>query len=109
MDYSEDYADPNAEVWTYAEAGSPLPKPEGYTGPRSYFDYLQTVQKKGEHGDAFGYKTVNSDAAGWLIATHHGGLGGGLSFKPHLVAYRDRARGVLYGGLHRHPFCRWWF
>ena len=68
LDYSEDYADPNAEVWTYAEAGSPLPKPEGYDGPRSYFEYLQTVQKKGEHGEAFGYKTVNADAAGWLVA-----------------------------------------
>ncbi len=68
LDYSEDYADPNAEVWTYAEAGSPLAKPEGYTGPRSYFDYLQTVQKKGTHGEALGYKTVNADAAGWLIA-----------------------------------------
>ena len=68
LNYSEDYSDPNAEVWTYAEAGSPLPKPEGYEGPRSYFDYLQTVKKKGEHGDAFGYKTVNADAAGWLVA-----------------------------------------
>ncbi len=68
LDYSEDYSDPEAEVWTYAEAGSPLPKPEGYDGPRSYFEYLQTVQKDGEHGKAFGYKTVNSDAAGWLIA-----------------------------------------
>lgn len=61
---TEDYSDPEAEVWTYAEAGRPLPKPEGYTGPRSHFDYLQTVQKDGEHGDAFGYKTVNSDVAG---------------------------------------------
>lgn len=68
LDYSEDYADPDAEVWTYAEAGSPLPKPEGYVGPRSYFEFLQTVEKKGEHGDAFGYKTVNADALGWLIA-----------------------------------------
>ncbi len=68
LDYSEDYSDPDAEVWTYAEAGSPLPKPEGYDGPRSYFDYLQTVEKKGTHGEVFGYKTVNSDAAGWLIA-----------------------------------------
>lgn len=68
LDYSEDYSDPDAEVWTYAEAGSPLPKPEGYTGPRSYFEYLQTVEKLGEHGDAFGYKTVNADAAGWLVA-----------------------------------------
>lgn len=68
LDYSEDYADPNAEVWTYAKAGSPLPTPPGYTGPRSYFEYLQTVKKKGIHGEAFGYKTVNSDTLGWLIA-----------------------------------------
>ncbi len=68
LDYSEDYADPDAEVWTYAKAGSPLPVPEGYEGPRSYFEYLQTVQKKGSHGAAFGYKTVNADALGWLIA-----------------------------------------
>lgn len=69
LDYSEDYSDPEAEVWTYAEAGSPLPKPEGYDGPRSYFEYLQTVQQNDDaHGEVFGYKTVNSDAAGWLIA-----------------------------------------
>ncbi len=68
LDYSEDYADPKAEVWTYAEAGSPLPKPAGYTGPRSYFEFLQTVKKKGQHGEAFGYKTVNADTLGWLIA-----------------------------------------
>ncbi len=60
LDYSENYADPNAEVWAYAKAGSPLPPPPGYTGPRSYFDYLQTVKKKGVHGGAFGYKTVNA-------------------------------------------------
>lgn len=66
--YSEDYADPNADVWIYSAAGSPLPKPEGYTGPRSYFEYLQTVRKEGEHGTAFGYKTINTDALGWIIA-----------------------------------------
>jgi CubicO group peptidase (beta-lactamase class C family) len=68
LKYSEDYADPNAEVWTYAEAGSPLPKPDGYEGPHSYFEFLQTVKKEGEHGEAFGYKTVNADVLGWLIA-----------------------------------------
>ncbi|MEC5214079.1 CubicO group peptidase (beta-lactamase class C family) [Polaromonas sp. CG_9.5] len=68
LDYSEDYANPKAEVWVYAEAGSPLPKPAGYTGPRSYFEFLQTVKKKGTHGEAFGYKTVNADTLGWLIA-----------------------------------------
>ena len=68
LDFSEDYADPKADIWTYSRAGSPLPVPPGYTGPRSYFDFLQTVRKKGEHGAAFGYKTVNADTLGWLIA-----------------------------------------
>jgi len=68
LKFSEDYSDPNAEVWAHARAGNPLPKPEGYTGPRSYFEFLQTVQKQGEHGEAFGYKTANTDALGWVIA-----------------------------------------
>lgn len=68
LQYSEDYANPNAEVWAHAHAGNPLPKPEGYTGPRSYFDFLQTVKKQGEHGEAFGYKTVNTDTLGWILA-----------------------------------------
>ena len=66
--YSENYADPSAEVWRYSEAGSPMPKPAGYEGPIGYFEYLQTVQKEGEHGDAFAYKTINADALGWIIA-----------------------------------------
>lgn len=70
--YSEDYADPDADVWVYSAAGSPLPKPEGYKGPRSYFEYLETVAKQGEHGSAFGYKTVNTDALGWIIARASG-------------------------------------
>ncbi|MGP2490902.1 serine hydrolase domain-containing protein [Mesorhizobium sp. PUT5] len=66
--YSEDYSDPDADVWRHGAAGNPLPKPEGYTGPRSYFEYLETVAKEGEHGAAFGYKTINTDALGWIIA-----------------------------------------
>lgn len=70
--YSEDYADPKAEVWQFSAAGSTLPPPPGYTGPRSYYDYLQTVQKQGRHGEAFGYKTINSDTLGWIIARRTG-------------------------------------
>jgi CubicO group peptidase (beta-lactamase class C family) len=68
LQYSEDYADPNAEVWAFSQAGSPLPKPKDYQGPRSYYEYLQTVRPQGEHGAAFAYKTVNSDVMGWIIA-----------------------------------------
>lgn len=68
LQYSEDYSDPDAEVWQHAAAGNPLPKPEGYSGPRTYFEFLQTVQKQGEHGSSFAYKTINTDVLGWLIS-----------------------------------------
>ena len=68
LDYSEDYADPEADIWQYSAAASPLPKPSDYSGPEGYFEYLQIVEQNGDHGDAFGYRTVNSDALGWIIA-----------------------------------------
>ncbi len=68
LKYSEDYADPNADIWVYSAAASPLPKPEGYEGPNGYFEYLQTVQPLGSHGDAFHYMTINTDALGWIVS-----------------------------------------
>lgn len=68
LKYSEDYADPNAEVWAHAQAGNPLPKPKGYAGPRTYYEFLQSVQLEGKHGVAFSYKTINTDVLGWVIA-----------------------------------------
>ncbi len=66
--FSEDYTNPAAEIWDHALAGNPLPKPADYAGPRSYYEYLVTVQKDGTHGEAFGYKTVNTDVLGWVLA-----------------------------------------
>lgn len=68
LDYSEDYADPEADIWIYSAAASPLPKPKGYEGPNGYFEYLQTVKQDGVHGEAFGYRTINTDALGWIIS-----------------------------------------
>lgn len=66
--YSEDYADPNADIWIYSAAANPLPKPQGYKGPNGYWEYLQQVQPEGKHGEAFHYKTINSDMLGWIIS-----------------------------------------
>jgi len=66
--FDENYDDPNADIWTYSAAGSPLPKPPGYDGPVGYIDYLQTVEQDGEHGETFGYKTVNTDVLAWIVA-----------------------------------------
>ncbi|GAA4132178.1 serine hydrolase [Sphingobacterium kyonggiense] len=68
LDYSEDYADPKADVWIFSAAGNPTPLPKDYTGPTNYYEYLETVKKAGEHGKAFGYKTINTDAMGWIIS-----------------------------------------
>lgn len=68
LKFSEDYADPNADIYKFSAAGNPLPKPKDYNGPKTYYEYLQTVQKDGTHGVAFGYKTVNADVLGWIIA-----------------------------------------
>lgn len=68
LKFSEDYADPNAEINQYAIAGNPFPKPQDYDGPVGYYEYLETVQKDGEHGEAFAYRSINSDALGWIIS-----------------------------------------
>jgi len=68
LSYSEDYANPKADIWVYSAAASPLPKGKDYQGPDGYFEYLQGVKKEGQHGEAFGYKTINTDALGWIVA-----------------------------------------
>lgn len=68
LDYSEDYSDPEADIWVYSKAASPLPKPKDYEGPNGYFEYLQTVGQNGLHGEVFGYRTINTDALGWIIS-----------------------------------------
>jgi len=65
--YSENYADPKAEIWSHSRAGGILPRAPGYDGPTSFYAFLETLQKEGEHGQAFAYKTVNTDVLGWLI------------------------------------------
>jgi CubicO group peptidase (beta-lactamase class C family) len=68
LKYSEDYSDPKAEIWLFSAAGNPFPKPASYQGPANYYEYLQTVRKEGTHGEVFGYKTINTDAMGWIIS-----------------------------------------
>ena len=69
IQYSEDYNNPNAEVWQYSQAGNPF-KSEKYTGPQNIYEYLETVKKipKQEHGELFGYKTINTEVMGWIIS-----------------------------------------
>ena len=72
LDYNENYADPESDIWLYAAAGNPAPKPASYTGPRSLYEFLQGVEQDGEHGEKFVYKSINTDVLAWVIARASG-------------------------------------
>ena len=65
--YSEDYTDPEADVRTYGRAAGMAPQPPGYDGPRTIFAFLQGLKKEGQHGDAFAYKTCNTEVLSWVV------------------------------------------
>ncbi len=69
LQYSEDYSDPNAEIWAYSASGNVF-RGAGYKGPKNYYEYLKTVKKiaGAEHGEAFGYRTINTELLGWIIS-----------------------------------------
>lgn len=65
--YSEDYNNPNAEIWKFSAAGNPMIEHRPGT-PQGYYEYLPTIIKDGEHGNVFGYRTVNAEVLGWIIS-----------------------------------------
>ncbi|HUX73120.1 MAG TPA: serine hydrolase [Steroidobacteraceae bacterium] len=65
--YSEEYADPHAEIWAYARAGGLRPRDPGRHGPANYYEFLATLRKQGEHGRSFEYKTVNTEVLCWIM------------------------------------------
>ncbi|HOZ26547.1 MAG TPA: serine hydrolase [Hyphomonadaceae bacterium] len=67
VQYSENYTDPNAEVRSYGIAAGFSPPPAGYSGAETIFDFLRTLKKQGEHGQAFAYKTCNTEVLSWIV------------------------------------------
>lgn len=66
--YTEVYTDPNSDAFAFVRAGGMMPRPPGYDGPKTTYDYLKTLKKSGEHGREFHYKSVNTEVAGWLVS-----------------------------------------
>jgi len=67
VQYSENYADPKAEVWDYSRAGSMLPAGPNYQGPKTYYEFLVKLKKEGNHDEVFGYKTINAEILAWMV------------------------------------------
>lgn len=66
LKYNEIYGDPNSDIARYRLAGSAI-RDTAYAGPQTYYDYLVTLQKEGEHDAQFTYKTVNTEVLGWIL------------------------------------------
>lgn len=65
--YSETYTDPAAEVHAYVRASGTSPRLADYDGPESIVEFLTMLKKEGEHGEAFAYKTCNTEVLGWAV------------------------------------------
>ena len=63
--YNEVYGDKNSDVWKMRRASGMAPPEPGLPG--SLLEYLPTVPKSGTHGEAFTYRTVNTDVLAWII------------------------------------------
>ena len=67
LTYAEDYVAVDSAAWQLSRAGGFLARPDGYTGPQSFFEYFRTLTKSGPHGDKIPYKTVNTDVLGAVL------------------------------------------
>lgn len=65
--YSENYADPAAEIWLHARAGGLFPPAPDGSGAIGFYGFLKTLRQEGPHGADFAYKTVSTDVLGWMI------------------------------------------
>lgn len=72
IDFSEDYADPSSGIGALSAALALTPRPAGYAGPSFLPDFLPTIRKAGQHGEAFVYRTANTDVLAWIIARIEG-------------------------------------
>ena len=68
LDFSENYVGGSDSFLSFARAVGVYQRPAGYAGPSSITQFLPTVARKGAHGEAFTYRSPNTEVLGWLIA-----------------------------------------
>ena len=65
--YSEDYADPDADVWSYVKSVGLLEAEANYEGPANIKEYLAQMEFATEPGTRFEYVTPVTEIVAWLI------------------------------------------
>ncbi len=72
LDFSEDYTDARSGIGAFSMALGLTPRPADYAGPQDVYAFLPTIAKSGEHGEAFTYRTCNTEVLGWIVARTEG-------------------------------------
>lgn len=67
MDFNEDYADPDSDIFRYVWALGWMDAPAG-SNVGNLYDFLQTLAKDPahEHGEIFRYQTPKTDVVNWI-------------------------------------------
>jgi hypothetical protein len=72
MKYSEDYSDPDADVWSYVSSIGLRPLAENFAGPIGIMDYLQTMEQGTPAGAQFNYVTPMSEVLQAIVVAVEG-------------------------------------
>jgi len=67
VDFSEEYTNPKSGIGAYSAAVGFVPPAADYDGPRDMWSFLTGIAANGEHGQAFIYRTCNTDVLNWII------------------------------------------
>ncbi|MDP9524602.1 serine hydrolase domain-containing protein, partial [Pseudomonas putida] len=67
ISYSEVYDDPASESSQYGYACGFQPAPSDFNQFESLYQYIPSLQKRGEHGGFFHYVTATTEALAWVI------------------------------------------
>jgi CubicO group peptidase (beta-lactamase class C family) len=65
--FSEDYADPAADVRTYEAVYLWRPPAPGQPAPRDALEYFAALGNDGPHGGPFRYRSILTDVLAWVI------------------------------------------
>jgi len=70
--FDENYTGSSSTMRKYSSACGFMPRLQDAELPTSTYAFLRTVPNRGQHGEAFTYRTPNTDVVGWLIARASG-------------------------------------
>jgi CubicO group peptidase (beta-lactamase class C family) len=65
--HSELYSDPETQFWNYARAAGFCPRAPDYRGAAGLHEYLIRLRKQDAHGEAFSYRSVNTEVLCWVM------------------------------------------